>query len=152
MIRTDLPLRVAYTDGAASGMVGPGGWAYELDGELVSGGFIGVTNNEMEMFAIFRLVEDCPPHSNLLIHTDSKLSINFLAKNYKPRTNPELQRLKDWIKRISFMKKIELNFVKVKAHNGAATDPGNMRVDRAAYSEAQRLKRKLEIQRERMMA
>jgi ribonuclease HI len=140
-------LHVASTDGAASGNPGPAGWAFELDGGLQSGRLECATNNEMELLAIFLAIQECPPYSNLIVRTDSKLAIMLISRKYKARTNIELAKLVELIHETLWLRKIDLRFVKVKGH---ADDPGNIGVDRAAYRQSQSMKRKLAIQRSRL--
>jgi ribonuclease HI len=140
------PLHVASTDGAASGNPGPAGWAFDLDGGIQSGRFECATNNEMELLAIFLAIQECPPNSNLIVRTDSKLAIMLISRRYKARTNMELAKLVNLIHDILWLRKIDLTLMKVKGH---ADDPGNNGVDRAAYHQAQSMKRKLAIQRSR---
>jgi ribonuclease HI len=87
------------------------------------------------------------PYSNLIVRTDSKLAIMLISRCYKTRTNIELAKLVNLIHDILWLRKIDLTLVKVKGH---ASDPGNIGVDRAAYHQAQSMKRKLEIQRARL--
>ncbi len=141
------PLHVASTDGAASGNPGPAGWAFDLDGGIQSGRFECATNNEMELLAIFLAIQECPPYSNLIVRTDSKLAIMLISRSYKARTNMELAKLVNLINDILWLRKIDLKLIKVKGH---ADDPGNIGVDRAAYHQAQSMKRKLTIQRSRL--
>jgi ribonuclease HI len=141
------PLHIVSTDGAASGNPGPAGWAFDLDGEIRSGRFECATNNEMELLAIFLAIQECPPYSNLIVRTDSKLAIMLITQRYRARTNIELAKLVDLIRDILWIRKIDLKLLKVKGH---ANDPGNIGVDRAAYYQAQSMKRKLQIQRSRL--
>ena len=141
------PLHVASTDGAASGNPGPAGWAFDLDGGIQSGRFECASNNEMEMLAIFLAIQECPPYSNLIVRTDSKLAIMLITRRYKARTNMELAKLVELIHDILWLRKIDLALMKVIGHAG---DPDNNGVDQAAYHQAQSIKRKLEIQRARL--
>ena len=142
------PLHVASTDGAASGNPGPAGWAFDLDGGVQSGRFECATNNEMELLAIFLAIQECPPYSNLIVRTDGKLANMLISRRYKARTNMELAKLVELTHDIPWLRKIDLTLMKVKGH---ADDPGNIGVDRAAYHQAQSMKRKLQIRRARIM-
>ena len=80
----------AYTDGACSGNPGPGGWAAAIGDELGVGWMTNTTNNAMEMMAVLKGLEMCPPHQKLLIVTDSKLVIGWLERmEVQARANPD---------------------------------------------------------------
>ena len=86
------------------------------------------TNNEMEMLAILECIIDAPEHTHLEVHTDSKLSIGWLAFNYA--CNKEhIQRIRDSIFAIREVKDITMFFMKIKGHG---SDRGNILVDREA--------------------
>jgi ribonuclease HI len=146
-VLTENYLHVASTDGAESGNPGPAGWAFDLDGEISSGRFESATNNEMELLAIFLAIQECPPYSNLIVRTDSKLAIMMISRRWKARTNIELVKLVSLIHEVLWLRKIDLTLMKVKGH---ADDPGNIGVDRAAYHQSQSMKRKLQVQRSRL--
>ena len=124
---------IAYTDGACSGNPGGGGWAAMIDDDLQSGRFPCTTNNAMEMFAILMACEMCPSYSDLIVYTDSKVSINWLYKRTQCRLDhikPTRQAIYNTVK----AKEIRLILRHVKGHNG---DLCNHKVDRAAYAQAQ---------------
>ena len=124
---------IAYTDGACSGNPGGGGWAVLIDDDLQSGRFPCTTNNAMEMFAILMACEMCPSYSDLIVYTDSKVSINWLYKRSKCKAK-HIQPTKQAIYETVKAKGITLRLRHVKGHNG---DPCNVKVDRAAYAQAQ---------------
>jgi ribonuclease HI len=128
----------AYTDGACSGNPGPGGWACEVNGILHEGGTEWATNNEMEMLAVIRTLEECPGFTELTIHTDSKLVIGWLSLGWKSRSNPNITDLIKTYHAIREARDIVVKFIKVKGHS---TNAGNNRVDQAAFRQSQALKR-----------
>jgi len=79
----------AYTDGSCNNLSphGEGGAAYIIlqDDKIVhssSKGFIGTTNNRMELIAIVSAVNYVAVGSTITIHTDSRYAMTVLAKNY----------------------------------------------------------------------
>ncbi len=127
-----------FTDGAASGNPGPAGWATEINGELHCGSFEFATNNEMEMYAIFVAVEQAPSQSHLRLVTDSQLCVRLLTGQAKSRSNPRLTSLVKSCWAVAREKEIHVDFRLVKGHS---TTLGNVRVDRAAYTQSQQAKR-----------
>ena len=81
-----------YTDGSARPNPGPGGWAaycVELD-KLIGGTKSCASNNEMEMLAILNSLSLVPDNSSITIHTDSKMTIGWLCRGWKCRSNPKI--------------------------------------------------------------
>lgn len=75
-----------FTDGGCSGNPGPGGWAYVAisDGKMISyssGGQAQTTNNQMELTAVIRAIEDISlmGASSLTISTDSQYVKNGIT-------------------------------------------------------------------------
>src|SRR3989338_11268772 len=75
---------VIFTDGAARGNPGPGGWgaivltpdtAYELGGREGH-----TTNNRMEMLAVISALESIHDHEGIVINTDSAYVINGIMR------------------------------------------------------------------------
>ena len=68
-----------YTDGACSGNPGKGGWGVVIldnDEEIeLNGGEQNTTNNKMELTAAIKALEYFERRKDLIIHTDSKLSL-----------------------------------------------------------------------------
>ena len=87
----------AYTDGSCDNLrpKRPGGSAYIIlneDGSLykkASKGFIGTTNNRMELLAIISVVNSLPKDSKVTIYTDSQYCITTLNSK-KPKKNLDL--------------------------------------------------------------
>lgn len=125
---------VAYTDGSCDNMspYGEGGSAYILmkDGEILcsaSKGFVGTTNNRMEMLAIISAVCATPKGSDLIIYTDSQYCITSFTNVKKPKKNLELISL--YHHSATGLNSIEFRWV--KGHNG---DKYNEMVDSMAVA------------------
>jgi ribonuclease HI len=125
--------RVAYTDGACSR--GFGGWSVVFDDTEYSGSHYPATNNLMELYAIQLALEETPVGAELHVHTDSKLVIGWLAKDWKC-TKDYILEVKKAIKAIGEAKDIRLFLHKVKGYNG---DSRNERADRLAVQQSQAL-------------
>ena len=113
----------AYSDGSCDNLhpKRPGGAAYiifDKDGQEVkraSKGFMGTSNNRMEILAIMSIVNSLPPLSSVTIYSDSQYSINVLSGKWKASEN--LDQIKRY-KGICLTKNIKVNFVWVRGHNG----------------------------------
>jgi ribonuclease HI len=121
---------IAYTDGACSAAVG--GWAFSLDGEEDSGWMFGTTNNQMELYAIYQVVEAVAPKAVVDLYTDSKLAIGWLCHGWA-RNSPAIDAIVRAIWQGCMSKHVEINYHKVKAHH---TDIYNNRVDGLARGQA----------------
>ena len=115
-----------YTDGAASGNPGPGGYGVVL----ISGkhrlekseGFSLTTNNRMELMAVIAGLEALKiPGSNVVIYTDSRYVADSVekgwvfqweSKGFKKKKNPDL-----WIRFLKVYRKHNVRFVWIKGHN-----------------------------------
>jgi len=129
-----------YTDGAASGNPGPGGYGVVL----ISGkhrlekseGFRLTTNNRMELLAVIVGLEALKiPGSNVVIYTDSKYVADSVEKRwvfswekngFKKKKNPDL-----WIRFLNIYRKHNVKFVWVKGH---ANNVENETCDRLAVA------------------
>jgi len=132
-----------YTDGAAQGNPGPGGYGTILkfnghEKEL-SEGFRLTTNNRMELLAVIKGLEaikkDGIPVS---IYSDSKYVVDSVEKgwlwtwekkNFKDKANPDL-----WMKYIPLHKKFKPKFHWIKGHAGHVE---NERCDQLAVAAAE---------------
>jgi ribonuclease HI len=115
-----------YTDGAASGNPGPGGYGVVL----ISGrhrlekseGFRLTTNNRMELLAVITGLEALKiPGSKVVVYTDSKYVADSVekgwvfqweSKSFKKRKNPDL-----WIRFLKIYRKHNVRFVWIKGHS-----------------------------------
>jgi ribonuclease HI len=119
---------VAHTDGACVGNPdGPGGWAaaveagdetWDLWGHLSS-----TTNNRAEALGVLGALEWVPTGGELLIRSDSELTVRILEGRYKAKKNPDI-----WleINRLRGSKDLSLKIEWVRGHVG---DPGNEQAD-----------------------
>lgn len=124
----------AYTDGSCNNVspFGEGGSAYIIlkDGVIIkesSKGFVGSTNNRLEMLAIISAVNAAPAKADLTIYTDSQYCITSFTNSKNPKKNLDLIRL--YHNCAAKLNSIE--FVWVKGHSG---NEYNEYVDRLAYS------------------
>ncbi|MCQ2178515.1 MAG: ribonuclease HI [Bacteroidales bacterium] len=133
-----------YTDGAASGNPGPGGWAAVLKcGSLskeMSGGFEHTTNNRMELLAVIKGLQAIRwENATVEVWSDSQYVVKavtegwldkWVLKNWKKVKNPDL-----WQEFLRLYKAHNVVFHWLKGHAG---HPENERCDRlavAAYSQ-----------------
>lgn len=139
-----------YTDGAASGNPGPGGYGIVM----ISGkhrleksqGYRLTTNNRMELMAVIVGLESLKiPDCNVTIYTDSKYVADAVekgwlfqweSKNFKNKKNMDL-----WIRFLKIYRKHKVKFVWIRGHANnteneicdrlavGATTSGNLLVD-----------------------
>ena len=131
---------VIYTDGAARGNPGPGGYgAVLLSGQHrkeLSEGFRLTTNNRMELLAVIVALETLKfEGSEVTIYTYSKYVCdavekgwlnNWVKKGFKNKKNPDL-----WKRFIATYNKHKVKFIWVKGH---ANIPENERCDQLAVA------------------
>ena len=125
-----------YTDGAASGNPGPGGYGVVLERSAghkkeLSGGFRRTTNNRMELLAaIVGLKELKSTNVSVTVVSDSKYVVDainkgwlssWVKKGFKDKKNPDL-----WKKMLPLLEKYKPTFKWVKGHND---HPQNERCD-----------------------
>lgn len=118
-----------YTDGAASGNPGPGGWGAVLEcGDLrreLSGGYALTTNNRMELMAVIKGLEAIKwKDAQVEVWSDSTYVVNTVTQNWKRKKNLDL-----WAKFDSLSAGFRLSFHWIKGHAG---HPQNERCDRLA--------------------
>lgn len=118
-----------YTDGAASGNPGPGGYGVVLKcGPLckeISGGFRKTTNNRMELLAVIKGLEAIRWNgADVQVFSDSTYVVNTITQNWKRKKNNDL-----WDRLDALMPNFNLKFNWIKGHAG---HPENERCDRLA--------------------
>ena len=127
-----------YTDGAARGNPGPGGYGIVLlsgpHRKEMSGGFKLTTNNRMELHAVIVALETLKiPNCDVTIYTDSKYVADavekgwvfaWVKKRFKGKKNPDL-----WMRFLKIYEKHTVKFIWVKGH---ANNPLNERCDELA--------------------
>ncbi len=120
------PKVTVYTDGAARGNPGPGGYGVVmLSGphrKELSDGFRLTTNNRMELLAVIVALEALKiPGSEVTLFTDSKYVADAVEKGwvfgwekkrFKGKKNPDL-----WMRFLEIYRKHRVKFVWVKGHN-----------------------------------
>ncbi len=132
------PSITIYTDGAAQGNPGPGGYGIVLMSgnhrKEISKGYKLTTNNRMELLAVIVALESLKiPGSRVTIYTDSRYVADAVEKrwvfgwerkDFKNKKNPDL-----WQRFLKAYRKHKVNFVWVKGH---ASIPENEVCDRLA--------------------
>jgi len=115
-----------YTDGAASGNPGPGGYGvvliYGKHRLEKSEGYRLTTNNRMELMAVISGLESLKnPGSRVVVYTDSKYVADSVekgwvfqweSKGFKKKKNADL-----WIKFLSIYRKHKVRFIWIKGHS-----------------------------------
>lgn len=142
---SERPVIYLFTDGAASGNPGPGGYGIVLKcGDArkeLSGGFALTTNNRMELLAVIRGLEAIKWKNAVVeVFSDSTYVVkainegwldNWVRKGWKKVKNPDL-----WQEFIPLYRSHKVTFHWLKGHAG---HPENERCDKlavAAYSQA----------------
>ena len=132
-----------YTDGAAKGNPGRGGYGIVLISgkhrKEVSQGFEKTTNNRMELLAVIVALESIKkPNAQVVVYSDSKYVVNAVEKkwlfswfnnDFKKRKNPDL-----WRRFLVVYKKHQVKFIWVKGHSNNIE---NNRCDVLAVSAAE---------------
>lgn len=132
-----------YTDGAASGNPGPGGYGVVLISGRhrleKSAGYKLTTNNRMELMAVIEGLEALKiPGSKVTIYTDSKYVADSVekgwvfqweSKGFKNKKNPDL-----WIRFLKIYRKHNVKFVWVRGHNNNLENEICDKLAVAAYS------------------
>lgn len=127
-----------YTDGAASGNPGPGGYGVVMISgshrKELSAGYKLTTNNRMELMGVIVALEALKiENCEVTIYTDSKYVVDavnkgwlfsWVNKQFKGKKNPDL-----WMRFLGSYKKHTIKFVWIKGH---ANNAGNERCDRLA--------------------
>ena len=116
-----------YTDGAASGNPGPGGYGAVLlcngQSKELSAGYARTTNNRMELLAVIVALEALTQENcNVQLFTDSEYVVNAIEKGwlfqwertaFKKKKNPDL-----WIRFLKVYRRQNVKFNWVKGHAG----------------------------------
>ena len=137
-----------YTDGAAKGNPGPGGYGVVM--EMVGSpykkeffeGFRHTTNNRMELLAVIVGLEKLKaPKTTVLIVSDSKYVVDSVEKGwvfgwekkyFKDKKNPDL-----WMRFLKIYRQHQVKFKWIKGHNN---HPQNERCDELAVMASQQKK------------
>ena len=127
-----------YTDGAASGNPGPGGFGIVLKAGIhrkeMSAGFRMTTNNRMELLGVIVGLEALKnPGTIVTVYSDSRYVVDAIEKKwvfgwekkaFKGKKNPDL-----WRRFLTVYRQHQVKFVWVKGH---ADIPENERCDQLA--------------------
>ena len=117
----------AYTDGAASGNPGPGGYGVVLEAgkhrKELWGGFRRTTNNRMELLATIVALESLKsPGTEVTIVSDSKYVVDSVEKRwvfdwekkgFAKKKNPDL-----WKRFLVIYRQHKVRFQWIRGHNG----------------------------------
>lgn len=132
-----------YTDGAAKGNPGRGGYGTilrfgKVEKEL-SQGFRMTTNNRMELLAVIVGIEAITKNTYPVhVYSDSKYVVDSVTKKwvngwiktgFKGKKNKDL-----WLRYLKAAEKLEIHFHWIKGHNG---HPENERCDQLAVNAAE---------------
>jgi ribonuclease HI len=138
---------IMYTDGAAKGNPGPGGYGTVLKANIngkpyrkeLSEGFRKTTNNRMELLAVIKGLEALKkPDTKVIVYSDSKYVVeaiekgwvwNWEKKNFAKKANADL-----WKQLIPLYRKHHVELRWVKGHAGI---PENERCDELAVAAAE---------------
>ena len=118
---------ILYTDGAAKGNPGPGGYGAVLKfgkhRKELSEGFRLTTNNRMELLAVIKGLEAIKSNEHKIsVYSDSKYVVDainkgwlssWVKKNFKGKKNVDL-----WQRLLPLLKKHQVSFIWVKGHAG----------------------------------
>jgi ribonuclease HI len=129
---------ILYTDGAASGNPGPGGFGVVLISgrhrKEISQGYRHTTNNRMELLAVITGLEALKAlNCEVTVYTDSKYVADAVEKRwvfawekkqFAGKKNPDL-----WKRFLAIYRKHRVSFIWIKGH---ADIPENERCDRLA--------------------
>lgn len=131
-----------FTDGAAKGNPGPGGYgAVLLLGDIVRE--IGerkavTTNNEMELRAVVEALKNVPTGAeNVEVYTDSKYVVEgatgwtfgWMKNGWKTKAGTDVSHKEIWQELINLLQKVKVDWHKVPGHVGLI---GNERADTIA--------------------
>jgi ribonuclease HI len=137
------PKIILYTDGAASGNPGPGGFGVVLISgphrKEISQGYRYTTNNRMELLAVITGLEALKmEHCEVTVYTDSKYVADSVEKGwvfgwekkgFAGKKNPDL-----WIRFLAAYRKHRVKFIWIKGH---ASNVENERCDALAVAASQ---------------
>ena len=133
-----------YTDGAAKGNPGKGGYGIVLRSgkhrKELSEGFRLTTNNRMELLAVIVALESIKKSGEeVLVYSDSKYVVDAVEKkwlfswekmNFKNKKNPDL-----WVRFLKIFRVHKVSFLWVKGH---ANNKENERCDTLAVEAAEK--------------
>lgn len=131
-----------YTDGAAQGNPGPGGYGVILRSgkhyKELSAGFERTTNNRMELLAVIVGLEQLKkPGSKVTVYSDSKYVVDATEKGWikawQARGFKKVKNVDLWKRFMQIVSKHEVKFTWIRGHAG---HPENERCDELAVAAA----------------
>lgn len=129
---------IIYTDGACKNNPGPGGWAAILICDscekIITGYEPHTTNNRMELLSVINALNSLKSSCRIILYTDSQyvkngITIwlsNWRIKNWRTASGAAVKNQDLWERLDLIVKKHDISWHWVKAHNG---HPLNERVD-----------------------
>lgn len=132
------PTIYLYTDGAASGNPGPGGYGVVLKCaglcKEMSGGFSCTTNNRMELLAVITGLEAIKwDHASVEVYSDSSYVVKAVNEgwldNWQVRGWKKVKNVDLWLRFLEVYRQHNVTFHWLKGHAG---HPENERCDRLA--------------------
>ena len=117
-----------YTDGAARGNPGPGGYGIVMEWvgkpyrKEFSQGYKHTTNNRMELLAVIEALRKLRnPNTSVLVFTDSKYVVDSVQKgwvfNWEKKGFKEKKNVDLWIEFLKEYRKHQVQFKWIKGHN-----------------------------------
>lgn len=117
-----------YTDGAARGNPGPGGYGIVMEWvgkpyrKEFSQGYKHTTNNRMELLAVIEALRKLKnPNTSVLVFTDSKYVVDSVQKgwvfNWEKKGFKEKKNVDLWIEFLKEYRKHQVQFKWIKGHN-----------------------------------
>ena len=137
-----------FTDGAAIGNPGPGGWGAVLMQDKrrweMSDAYSWTTISEMELVAAVQVLRSLPYQARVELHSDSEYLIYGMrsssstgnAKAWRNRRGNQLQHRELWSDLIPLNARLHIRWTWIKAHNGNLEQN---RADALAYQAARAL-------------
>ena len=149
---------IIYTDGAAKGNPGNGGYGVVMmfgsHRKEISEGFELTTNNRMELLSVIIALENLKKEGvDVVIYSDSKYVVDAVEKkwlfgwekkNFSKKKNPDL-----WIRFLKSYRKHSVRFVWVKGHSNINE---NERCDQLAVAAAESESLKKDVWYEKSVA
>lgn len=138
-----------YTDGACSFNPGPGGWGailmYGNHKKEISGGNKESTNNQMEITAVIKALQELNEPCEVDLYSDSAYVINafqqdwitnWVKNNWRTADKKEVKNKELWQTLYSLIQIHTINWFKVKGH---ADNEFNNRCDKLARIEVEKI-------------
>ena len=121
---------IIYTDGACSGNPGPGGWGvlliYGTYQKSMSGFVNNTTNNQMEMYAVIKALEQLKEECEVDLYSDSAYVVNAFTlgwvnewqkNNWKTSNKEDVKNKELWEKLVTLTNQHKISWHKVKGHS-----------------------------------